>query len=106
RDRSSPRRAGSATKAWRSSFPRSPRPPHAPPSHYPAAGGAPPIAGRFARTAAVCKRRSIMRYGIAHGSCGGFLLDALVALLIFSFGVLAMVGLHARAVRHINEAQY
>ena len=47
-----------------------------------------------------------MRYGIAHGSRGGFLLEALVALLIFSFGVLAMVGLHARAVRHLNEAQY
>ena len=37
---------------------------------------------------------------------GGFLLEALVALLIFSFGLLAMAGLHARAVRHFNEAQY
>jgi len=56
--------------------------------------------------AAVCKRRSIVRHRFARGSRGGFLLEALVALLIFSFGVLAMVGLHARAVRHFNEAQY
>jgi len=54
----------------------------------------------------VFKRRSIMRQGIADRSRCGFLLEALVALLIFSFGVLAMVGLHARAVRHLNEAQY
>ena len=37
---------------------------------------------------------------------GAFLLEALVALLIFSFGLLAMAGLQARAVRHFNEAQY
>jgi type IV pilus assembly protein PilV len=47
-----------------------------------------------------------MRRRLARESRGGFLLEALVALLIFSFGVLAMVGLHARAVRHFNEAQY
>jgi hypothetical protein len=33
-------------------------------------------------------------------------LEALVALLIFSFGLLAMAGLHAQAVRHFNDAQY
>ena len=37
---------------------------------------------------------------------GAFLLEALVALLIFSFGVMAMAGLQARAARHFNEAQY
>jgi type IV pilus assembly protein PilV len=37
---------------------------------------------------------------------GGFLLEALIAALIFSFGSLAMVGLQARAVRHANDAQY
>jgi type IV pilus assembly protein PilV len=37
---------------------------------------------------------------------GGFLLEALIATLIFSFGSLAMVGLQARAVRHANDAQY
>jgi type IV pilus assembly protein PilV len=37
---------------------------------------------------------------------GGFLLEALVALLIFSFGVVAVIGLHGRAVQHVNEAQY
>jgi len=40
------------------------------------------------------------------GQAGGFLLEALVALLIFSFGLLAMAGLHARAVHHFNDAQY
>ena len=42
----------------------------------------------------------------AHTQCGAFLLEALVALLIFSFGVMAMAGLQARATRHFNEAQY
>ena len=37
---------------------------------------------------------------------GGFLLEALVALLIFSFGMVAIIGLHGRAVQHVNEAQY
>jgi type IV pilus assembly protein PilV len=37
---------------------------------------------------------------------GGFLLEALIATLIFSFGSLAMVGLQARAIRHANDAQY
>jgi type IV pilus assembly protein PilV len=37
---------------------------------------------------------------------GSFLLEALIAALIFSFGSLAMVGLQARAVRHANDAQY
>lgn len=47
-----------------------------------------------------------MRRDVARTARGGFLLEALVALLIFSFGLLAMAGLHARAVRHFNEAQY
>jgi type IV pilus assembly protein PilV len=37
---------------------------------------------------------------------GAFLLEALIAALVFSFGSLAMVGLQARAVRHANDAQY
>jgi type IV pilus assembly protein PilV len=46
------------------------------------------------------------RRRVAHAQCGAFLLEALVALLIFSFGVMAMAGLQARAARHFNEAQY
>jgi type IV pilus assembly protein PilV len=37
---------------------------------------------------------------------GSFLLEALMATLIFSFGAVAMVGLQARAIRHANDAQY
>jgi type IV pilus assembly protein PilV len=37
---------------------------------------------------------------------GAFLLEALIALLIFSFGLLAMAALHGKAVRHFNEAQF
>jgi len=33
-------------------------------------------------------------------------MEALVALLIFSFGLAAIAGLQARAVRHFNDAQY
>jgi type IV pilus assembly protein PilV len=37
---------------------------------------------------------------------GGFLLEALVAILIFSFGVLGLVGLQASAIEFTNDAQY
>jgi type IV pilus assembly protein PilV len=37
---------------------------------------------------------------------GGFLLEALVGILIFSFGILGLVGLQANAIRHVNDAQY
>ena len=37
---------------------------------------------------------------------GGFLLEALIAILIFSFGILGIVGLQAQAIRHVNDAQY
>ena len=46
------------------------------------------------------------RRRVAHAQCGAFLLEALVALLIFSFGLMAMAGLQTRAARHFNEAQY
>src|SRR5205823_7230839 len=57
-----------------------------------------------ARTAVVsepvhCLRRS-------RPQCGAFLMEAIVALLIFSFGFAAIAGLQARAVRHFNDAQY
>jgi type IV pilus assembly protein PilV len=47
-------------------------------------------------------RRSL----VVHAQRGAFLLEALVALLIFSFGLMAMAGLQTRAARHFNEAQY
>lgn len=37
---------------------------------------------------------------------GAFLLEALIAILIFSFGVLGIVGLQARALKAVGDAQY
>ena len=56
--------------------------------------------------AAVFERARFRRRRVAQAQCGAFLLEALVALLIFSFGVMAMAGLQARAARHFNDAQY
>jgi type IV pilus assembly protein PilV len=37
---------------------------------------------------------------------GGFLLEALIAILIFSFGILGIVGLQAQSIRYVNDSQY
>lgn len=37
---------------------------------------------------------------------GTFLLEALIAFLIFAFGAAAVAGLHAQAIRHVNDAHY
>jgi type IV pilus assembly protein PilV len=37
---------------------------------------------------------------------GGFLLEALIGVLIFSFGILGIVGLQAQALRHTGDAEY
>jgi type IV pilus assembly protein PilV len=37
---------------------------------------------------------------------GAFLLEALIAILIFSFGILGIVGLQAKAIRFTNDAEY
>src|SRR5215207_5904360 len=37
---------------------------------------------------------------------GVFLLEALIAILVFSFGILGIVGLQARAIQTTNDAQY
>lgn len=37
---------------------------------------------------------------------GSFMLEALIGILIFSFGILGLVGLQAQAMRHISDAQY
>lgn len=40
------------------------------------------------------------------GQRGAMLLEVLVAILIFSFGILGIVGLQAQSIRHINDAQF
>ncbi len=37
---------------------------------------------------------------------GVMLLEVLMAVLIFSFGILGIVGLQAQSIRHVNDAQY
>lgn len=37
---------------------------------------------------------------------GAFLLEALVGVLIFAFGILGLVGLQAQAIRNTNDLQY
>lgn len=37
---------------------------------------------------------------------GVMLLEALIALLIFAFGVLALVGLQATSIKNVSESQY
>jgi type IV pilus assembly protein PilV len=37
---------------------------------------------------------------------GSFLLEALIAILIVAFGVLGLIGLEARAIQNVDDAQY
>lgn len=37
---------------------------------------------------------------------GGFLLEALIGILIFSFGILGIVGLQAQSLRHTGQSEY
>ena len=37
---------------------------------------------------------------------GAFLLEALVAILIFSFGILGLIGVQAQSIRYVSDAQY
>ena len=50
----------------------------------------------------------IMKTSVAptHLQRGSFLLEALIGILVFSFGVLGLVGLQAQSIRAINDAQY
>jgi type IV pilus assembly protein PilV len=43
---------------------------------------------------------------IRNAQNGGFLLEALIGILIFSFGILGIVGLQAQAIRFTNESEY
>jgi type IV pilus assembly protein PilV len=42
----------------------------------------------------------------ANAQTGSFILEALIAILIFSFGVLGIVGLQARSLKFTNDSQY
>jgi type IV pilus assembly protein PilV len=46
------------------------------------------------------------RPALAHAQSGAFLLEALVGVLIFAFGILGLVGLQAQAIRNTNDLQY
>src|SRR6266498_678720 len=37
---------------------------------------------------------------------GSFLLEALISVLIVAFGILGLIGLQARAIQNVNDAQY
>jgi len=41
-----------------------------------------------------------------HFQHGAFLLEALIGILIFSLGILGIVGLQAQAIRFTNDAEY
>ena len=41
-----------------------------------------------------------------HAQAGGFLLEALIGVLIFSFGILGIVGLQAASLRHTGDSEY
>ena len=43
---------------------------------------------------------------IRHRQTGAYLLEALIGILIFSFGILGIVGLQAQAIRFTNDAEY
>jgi type IV pilus assembly protein PilV len=42
---------------------------------------------------------------LRHPQTGAFLLEALIGILIFSLGILGIVGLQARAIRFTNDAE-
>jgi type IV pilus assembly protein PilV len=43
---------------------------------------------------------------IRRGQQGAFLLEALIGILIFSLGILGIVGLQAQAIRFTNDSEY
>jgi type IV pilus assembly protein PilV len=42
---------------------------------------------------------------LRHSQTGAYLLEALIGILIFSFGILGIVGLQAQAIRVTNDAE-
>ena len=49
---------------------------------------------------------ALARGAFRRGQSGAFLLEALVGVLIFAFGILGLVGLQAVALRNTNDLQY
>lgn len=47
-----------------------------------------------------------MKIALAKQQTGATLLEALVAVLIFSFGILAVIGMQGAAVRAVSDAKY
>jgi type IV pilus assembly protein PilV len=47
-----------------------------------------------------------MTHRSLHTQQGAFLLEALIGILIFSLGILGIVGLQAQAMRFTNDAEY
>ena len=43
---------------------------------------------------------------LRHTQSGAYLLEALIGILIFSFGILGIVGLQAQAIRVTNDAEF
>ena len=43
---------------------------------------------------------------LRHTQTGAFLLEALIGILIFSLGILGIVGLQAQAIRFTNDSEY
>lgn len=41
-----------------------------------------------------------------HSQKGSFLLEAMIAVLIFSFGVIALMGLQAASIKNTSDARY
>ena len=48
----------------------------------------------------------LFRSKLAKAEDGSFLLEALIAALIVSLGILGLVGLQARAIQNVDDAQY
>ena len=51
-------------------------------------------------------KRNDFRHRRPGAERGSFLLEALISILIVSFGILGLIGLQARAVQNIDDAQY
>lgn len=43
---------------------------------------------------------------LRHAQTGAYLLEALIGILVFSFGILGIVGLQAQAIRVTNDAEF
>jgi type IV pilus assembly protein PilV len=51
-------------------------------------------------------KRSPARRSSGRLERGSFMLEALIAILIVAFGLLGLVGLHARVIQQVDDAQY